>query len=282
MERHSYLEVYDFETGERSLLKEYEYLIEAPNWLGDGDTLLFNANGKIFQYSIEKGSEVQIDTGACVNCNNDHVPSPDGKWLAISSNQRTDGAFESHVYILPIGGGEPKQITEQTPSFLHGWSADGKMLMYCAFRNGKVDLYEIPVEGGEEIVRTDGIGYNDGPEYAPDNEYVWYNSTRNGLMHAFRMRRDGSEVTQMTHADANQWFPHVSPDGKRVVYLEFRKGDLEPWEHLPDKEVSIWCMNPDGSEPVKLFDLFGGQGTINVNSWSPDSKKIAFVSYKYV
>lgn len=282
MERHSYLEVYDFETGERTLLKEYDYLIEAPNWLQDGDTLLYNAKGKIFQYSMSTGSEVQIDTGACVNCNNDHVPSPDGKWLAISSNQRTDGAFESHVYILPITGGAPRQITDKSPSFLHGWSADGGMLMYCAFRDGKVDLYEISTEGGAEICRTDGTGYNDGPEYAPDNEYVWYNSTRNGLMHAFRMKRDGSEVTQMTHADANQWFPHVSPDGKRVVYLEFKKGDLEPWEHLPDKEVSIWCMNPDGSDARKLFDLFGGQGTINVNSWSPDGKRFAFVSYKYV
>ena len=172
-------------------------------------------------------------------------------------------------------------MTENTPSFLHGISFDGREMAYCAFRDKQVDIYTIPVEGGVERCLTDGKGYNDGPEYSPDDRHIWFNSTRNGLMQVFRMNRDGSELTQMTDSESNNWFPHVSPDGRQVVYLTFRKGDLEPWQHLPDKQVELWLMDIDGGNKRKLTDVFGGQGTINVNSWNQDSRRFAFVSYRY-
>ena len=274
----------DVETGEETVLHEFPGIIEAPNWLNDGNTLLYNADGKIYRYEIDKDHVEQVDTGFCVQCNNDHVPSPDNQLLAVSC-MLTDGTYESHIYVLPMTGGEPKDLTGPGLSYLHGWSPDGKELAYCAFRKKpeeetmRIEICTIPSDGGEEICLTDGKGYNDGPEYSPDGKHIWFNSTRSGLMQVWRMNRDGSGLTQMTDSDANNWFGHVSPDGKHVIYLTFAKGELEPNEHLPNMYVSLGMMDYDGQNKKKLLDLFGGQGSINVNSWAPDSRRIAYVKY---
>ena len=277
----------DVETGEETVLHEIPGIIEAPNWLHDGNTLLYNAAGKIYRYEIDKDHVEQVDTGFCVQCNNDHVPSPDNQLLAVSCMppELTDGTYESHIYVLPMTGGEPKDLTGPGLSYLHGWSPDGKELAYCAFRKKpeeetmRIEICTIPSDGGEETCLTDGKGYNDGPEYSPDGKHIWFNSTRSGLMQVWRMNRDGSGLTQMTDFDANNWFGHVSPDGKHVIYLTFAKGELEPNEHLPNMYVSLGMMDYDGQNKKKVLDLFGGQGSINVNSWAPDSRRIAYVKY---
>ena len=277
----------DVETGEETVLHEFPGIIEAPNWLNDGNTLLYNADGKIYRYEIDKDHVEQVDTGFCVQCNNDHVPSPDNQLLAVSCMppELTDGTYESHIYVLPMTGGEPKDLTGPGLSYLHGWSPDGKELAYCAFRKKpeeetmRIEICTIPSDGGEETCLTDGKGYNDGPEYSPDGKHIWFNSTRSGLMQVWRMNRDGSGLTQMTDSDANNWFGHVSPDGKHVIYLTFAKGELEPNEHLPNMYVSLGMMDYDGQNKKKLLVLFGGQGSINVNSWAPDSRRIAYVKY---
>lgn len=277
----------DVETGEETVLHEFPGIIEAPNWLNDGNTLLYNADGKIYRYEIDKDHVEQVDTGFCVQCNNDHVPSPDNQLLAVSCMppELTDGTYESHIYVLPMTGGEPKDLTGPGLSYLHGWSPDGKELAYCAFRKKpeeetmRIEICTIPSDGGEETCLTDGKGYNDGPEYSPDGKHIWFNSTRSGLMQVWRMNRDGSGLTQMTDFDANNWFGHVSPDGKHVIYLTFAKGELEPNEHLPNMYVSLGMMDYDGQNKKKVLDFFGGQGSINVNSWAPDSRRIAYVKY---
>lgn len=276
----SILETYNVVTGEREVLHEFDHLIEAPNWTKDGSALIYNSRGRIWRYDLATGESELIDTGFADNCNNDHVLSADGKSIAVSHSEE---GWLSQVYILPLTGGEPRLVTEKAPSFLHGWSPDGKSLAYCAFRdmeNG-ADIYVIPAEGGEEVQLTDAKGLNDGPEFDPSGEYIWFNSVRTGLMQAWRMKADGSEQTQITFDEGwNTWFPHVSPDGKKVVTISYKKGDLLPGEHLPHKNVELRVMNPDGSDVKTVVRLFGGQGTINVNSWSPDSTRFAFVSYR--
>ena len=275
----SILEIYDVETNERTVVAEFDALIEAPNWTMDGKALVYNSNGCIFRLDLETKQITQIDTGFATACNNDHVLSADGQWLAVSHAAREDG--RSRIYILPMAGGMPRLITPLAPSYLHGWSPDGKTLSYCAERNGEYDIYTISAAGGEETRLTDAPGLNDGAEYDSAGEYIWFNSVRTGLMQAWRMRADGSEQTQMTFDEGwNTWFPHISPDRTRVVMLCYRKGDLLPHEHLPHKHVELRLMDADGSNVRTLVSLFGGQGTINVNSWSPDSKRFAFVRYR--
>ena len=278
----SYLNTLDVETGDIKVLHRFKRVIEAPNWLKGKAAMVYNSEGHIYTYDINTGVETMIDTGDCDNCNNDHVISPDERSIAVSHSAKEE-PWASRVYVLPIEGGKPRLVTPNAPSYLHGWSPDGKEFAYCAFRehDGKqeVDIYTIPVEGGEET-RLTGGGFNDGPEYAPDGEHIWFNSTRSGLMQIWRMKRDGSEQTQMTYNERNKWFGHVSPDGEKVVYLSYGKDDLEADEHLPNMRVELWMMNADGSGKHRLLSFFGGQGSINVNSWAADSRHIAFVSYE--
>ena len=276
----SILEICDITTGERTTVKEFPYLIEAPNWTSDGQWLIYNSGGKLYKLSPDQpGEPEQIETAYAVRCNNDHVLSADGQQIAISHGTKEDG--QSRIYTLPITGGTPRLVTPMAPSYLHGWSPDGKQLAYCAARKGNFDVYVIPAEGGEEQRLTTAEGLDDGPEYAPNGKHIWFNSVRSGLMQVWRMKADGSEQTQMTFDETrNSWFPHVSPDGQQVVFITYYKGDLEPGQHLANKNVELRIMPATGGESRLLVKLFGGQGTINVNSWAPDSRRFAFVSYR--
>jgi Tol biopolymer transport system component len=274
----SVLETLDVDTGVRTVLKVFDAVIEAPNWTRDGRRLIFNSQGLMHAYDLASGEVTRIDTGFAVDCNNDHVLSPDNTELAISHFAHED--VESRIYIVPIGGGEPRLVTERGPSYLHGWSPDGRRLAYCAERGGQYDIYTIDIDGGPETRLTDTPGLDDGPEYSPDGRHIWFNSTRSGLMQVWRMNADGSEPTHMVREDRNSWFPHVSPDGRRVVYVAYGRDDVAPGDHPPDRQVEIRLASAEGGESRVIAQLFGGQGTMNVNSWSPDGRRIAFVSYK--
>lgn len=275
----SILEIYDIVTGERTAVKEFLYLIEAPNWSPDGKYLFFNSVGKIYRLDLSTKEVCLVDTDFAGNCNNDHVISADGSLMAVSHRAAEDNGCR--IYTLPLSGGKPQLITPLAPSYLHGWSPDGKTMAYCACRNGEYDIYTIPSDGGVETRLTDAPGLDDGPEYDSTGEYIWFNSVRTGLMQAWRMKADGSQQTQMTFdTEWNTWFPHISPDGSKVVSISYRKGDLLPDQHLPHKNVELRLMNADGSDVSTIVSLFGGQGTINVNSWAPDSRRFAFVSYR--
>lgn len=275
----SFLKIYDVETGKIELVQFFDYLIEAPNWTPDGKALVYNSNGRIFRIALDTKEITEVDTGFVNNCNNDHVLSPDGSMVAVSHHTLEDG--QSRIYIAPMTGGVPRLITPLAPSYLHGWSPDGKTLAYCAERGGEYDIYTIPAEGGVETRLTDAPGLNDGSEFDSQGEYIWFNSVRAGMMQAFRMKADGSEQTQMTFDEEwNTWFPHISPDRTKVSMVCYKKGDVAPGEHVPHKHVELRLMNADGSDLRTVVQLFGGQGTINVNSWSPDSKRFAFVTYQ--
>ena len=280
----SYLEIYDLETREHHVIKEFPFLIEAPNWTPDGEWLVVNRGGKIYKIAPDGSTDlIQINTGAITQCNNDHVISADGKWLSISSNDPNARGYSSYVYILPFEGGEPRKITPLGPSYLHGISPNGKEIAYCAFRgpNNEQDIYVMPVKGGKEVRLTDAPGLDDGPEYSPNGKQIWFNSVRTGRMQVWRMDKNGKNQTQMTFdEDMNSWFPHISPDGEKVVYIAYHDYEIDPGDHIANLNVQLRMIPAAGGEPEVLTELFGGQGTINVNSWSPDSKKFAYVSYR--
>jgi TolB protein len=274
----SILETVDVLNGERKVIKEFDCVIEAPNWTQDGKYLVYNSKGHIFSYALADGEIKEIKSGFAIDCNNDHVLSPDNKQIAVSHFTYEDAT--SRIYILPLTGGEPKLVTGKGPSYLHGWSPDGKTLAYCAERGGQYDIYTISINGGEERQLTNLPGLDDGPEYSPSGEHIWFNSTRTGLMQVWRMRPDGSNPEQMVNEESNCWFPHVSPDGKWVAYIAYAKGDVDPGDHPANKNVELRLVPAEGGETRTIVKLFGGQGTMNVNSWAPDNRTIAFVSYR--
>ena len=274
----SVLETVDIHTGERTVLREFDYVVQAPNWTRDGRYLIFNSRGRLYAYELATGEIGEIDSGFAIDCTNDHLLSPDNTQLAISHFTNEDAT--ARIYMLPFAGGNPTLITEKGPSYLHGWSPDGKRLAYCGERNGQYDIYTISVNGGPETQLTDEPGLDDGPEFSPSGEHIWFNSVRSGPMQIWRMEADGSNPTHMVKEDANCWFPHVSPDGKWVVYIAYGKEDVVPGDHPPNRDIEIRLIPADGGDSKTIVKLFGGQGTLNVNSWSPDSRTLAFVSYR--
>jgi TolB protein len=274
---YSMMEIIDAESLDRKAIYVAEGRFEAPNWMPEGKRLLFNRNGRVETIPVEGGATTVLETGFAVRCNNDHGISPDGKWLVVSDQSQEP--HDSLIYILPIAGGTPRRITENAPSYWHGWSPDGKTLAFVGQRNGDFDIYTISTEGGDEKQLTTAKGLDDGPEYTPDRQWIYFNSVRTGQMHIWKMKADGSEQMQVTFDDANDWFPHFSPDGQKMVFLTFDK-NVEG--HPENKDVMLRIMSMKDGKITVAAKLFGGQGTNNVPSWSPDGKKFAFVSYALV
>ncbi len=268
----------------REVIYEVGELIEAPNWSVDGQWLIFNADGRLFKISPDgQQGPYRINTAPVEDANNDHCLSPDGKLVFISSRDR-------HLYAAPIDGGAPRRVSpDQDPSrnytyYLHGVSPDGKTLAYVGLerRPGGVitRICTIPADGGAITELTDGACPVDGPEFSPDGQWIYFNSeaaaTQPGHAQIFRMHPDGAGLEQLTFDERVNWFPHCSPNGAKVAFISFPTGTRG---HPADKDCVIRMMDPDGGNARDVDAFFGGQGTINVNSWSPDSRRFAYVTY---
>ncbi len=266
----------------RTVLFEADVVIEAPNWTPGGRHLIVNAGGELWRFSADGNTApAKIETGGERDLNNDHVLSPDGETIYVSDN-------DGHLYAVPIAGGEPRRVSnvhsEPHHYYLHGISPDGSTLAYVAVEgpagNERINIFTIPADGGPDTRLTDVAYPNDGPEYSPDGEWIYFSSERAakvpGHAQCFRMRPDGTGIEQLTFDERVNWFPHVSPDGRSVVFISYPPGTTG---HPANKDVILRFMNADGSGQRDIDAFLGGQGTINVNSWAPDSRRFAFVAY---
>lgn len=287
----SRLEIYNLATDHRRVVRQDSVRFEAPNWTRDGKFLIINERGLLYQVAVADGQKTAINTGSATACNNDHGLTPDGQTIIISNSADDPGRTtrSSNVFTLPLSGGEPTRITAQGPSYWHGVSPDGRTLAFVGERavgpDGKrdYDIYSIPISGGAEIRLTTSPGLDDGPEYSPDGQYIYFNSFRTGRMQIWRMRADGSQAEQITRDQYSNWFPHLSPDGRWMLFISYLEDQKAA--HPADKTVMLRLMDihksgrAAGSQFKELARFTGGQGTINVPGWSPDSKSFAFVSY---
>jgi Tol biopolymer transport system component len=269
-------------SGRKVIFETADEIIEAPNWHPSGEFLVFNAGGEIWRINMDGSGLRKIETGTIRDLNNDHVLSPDGSTIYLSN--QIDGA----LYAVCIEGGTPRKVSNdhKTPFhyYLHGISPDGKTLSYVAVegppQRRRVNMFTIPAAGGSDTRLSDVDYPNDGPEYSPDGKWIYFNAERvakqPGHAQCFRMHPDGSHIEQLTFDERVNWFPHISPDGKTIVYISYPPGTLG---HPADKDVEFKTMTPDGKDHRVIVSFFGGQGTINVNSWAPDSKRFAYVAY---
>lgn len=268
------------DTQQRKIVLEKNLLFEAPNWHPDSNYLIVNSQGLLYNVHFDTPDWALIPTGKLTQCNNDHGITPDGNMLIISNND----SIGSRIYLLPIMGGDSAQlITKAAPSYWHGIHPDGKTIAYVAKRNQKhFNIYTTAIAGGKEKRLSFTVGQDDGPDYSSDSTLIYYNSTQSGTMKIWQMGVDGQDKKQLTFDDYQDWFPHPSPDGKKLVFLSYLP-DVPPTTHPANQQVMLRLLdltlpNP---QPQVLVHLLGGQGTINVPSWSPDSQSFAFVSYSY-
>lgn len=270
----SSVEIYNINTGQARVVWQTERLVEAPNFAPDGSYLLLNDDGLLYRLALDGSQDVtKLATGFATACNNDHGVSSDGTRIVISDKTEFG---KSAIYTLPIDGGTPVLVTTNHPSYWHGWSPDGKELAYCGIRGDVFDIYTIDVTGGEERRVTHGEGRNDGPDYSFDGQWIYFNSSRTGLMQIWRIHPDGTGLEQVTHDNYGNWFAHPSPGNDKVLLISYAP---DVFDHPRDKHVLMRMMDMDGGNIRTLFELFGGQGSINVPNWSPSGDEFAYVRY---
>lgn len=274
----SHLYIYDMELGESNLILSEERHFEAPNWSPDGSFLLINSQGLLEKINLDGSHLGRLNTDQVQKANNDHGYSFDGKTLFISSGKNEDTGWSSYIFKVDAIGGTPVQITPLSPSYWHGVSPDGQFVVYCAPRNDNYDIYKMHVDGGEEIRLTSTEGLDDGPEYSPDGKYIYFNSYRSGMMQIWRMLPDGSSPEQMTFDNHSNWFAHIAPNNDVATIITYIEDQEQA--HPFGRQVKLRLLDLHTKKVKDLTDEFyGGQGTINVPSWSPDGKKFAYVRY---
>lgn len=281
--------IYDTATKSTKVVYTVDEVVEAPNWSRDGKFLLINTRGNLYRLPLDSSAQPQPEqiqlAGGTYRCNNDHDLSRDGKLLALSAS--TPSSRASQVFLANADGSDVKLMTPASPSYFHGWSPDTKWLAFVGQRKGQFHLYRVPVAGGAEEQLTSKGEYDDGPDYSPNGKWIYFNSNRSGKWDIWRMPASGaglddSKAERVTATELEDWFPHVSPNGKWIVFLSFPKGTTTHNDRMPGMQLRMMAApgNHIGTPKIDTLEtFFGGQGTINVNSWSPDSKKFAYVVY---
>ncbi|SFI88148.1 TolB family protein [Celeribacter neptunius] len=270
----SRLMIYDLDEGSAFPVLETEHEIAAPNWTPDGSALVVNGEGSLYWVELDAPELLEIDTGLCIKLNNDHGISPDGEVLYFSDHTFGGGA---QIWRQDLGSDEdPVKVTQKRPSWYHGISPDGRMICYTAVREGLFGIYTSKPDGAQETCVIEGAHHYDGPDFSADGDWIWFNSDRTGASELWRVRPDGADLERMTEDGLVNWFPHPSPDGEHVVYLAYPEGTIG---HPPGMHVALRLWSAKDKPVATLVELTGGQGTINVPSWSPDGRAFAYVEY---
>lgn len=204
--------------------------------------------------------------------------SPDRKNIVFRSNR--DGKWE--IYRMRADGSHVRQLThtpgESRENGNPAWSPDGKKIAFDSDRDGKWEIYLMNPDGSDvrQLTHTSADGLESGnPDWSADGKEIAFAAGKSpdwGESEIFLMDATGSGIRQLTHTPGKgNWDPRWAPDKKRIVFASNRNATrIIP----PDADIEVYVMDADGSNVRQL--TFHGTGSRP--NWSPDGKKIVFMS----
>jgi TolB protein len=259
----------------------------APNWSHNGTAIVFAHGGTLQRFGLDPAPYPSLNVQAVMTArptplrtdapaplSDHHGFSPDGTELAVSA---TDGGV-SHVYVLAADDSSIHKVATGSSAVWNSWSPDGRTLALSEQRGGESKICTLPAQGGAETCPPHQQGRNENADFSTDGEWIYFGSDRTGAMQLWRMHPDGSAQEQLLTESGDDLSPHPSPDGKWLVYIAFPNGAPAHAEQVA--ELRLLSLSDRKSH--LLATLLAGPGTILSPSWSPDSTRVAFVSYANV
>jgi len=292
----SRVHVYDVASRSARLVFESgTVLVEAPNVL-DADTLVLNADGDLWLLRLPEPGTVLDETAlervpmpGVPEINNDHVLDPSGDSVVVSGR-------DGDLYRVPLpAGGAAATLTNTTTAlpvvrkfYLHGIAPDGSSLAAIVGEltedgTWTTDVALVDPATGDPTFLTRDEYPDDGVSFAGDL-LVW-NSERftPGTAQLVSLWPGATDPVRITNDDRVNWFPHVSPDGAHLLYLSYEPGvQGHPADHRVELRLLPGVLVRGARiavQPETLVTLDGGQGTVNVPPWAPDSSWFAYCDY---
>ena len=221
----------------------------------------------------------------------DPAPSPDGKWIAFTSDR--DGHGSTQVYLMPAEGGAPRQLTHEPDSVRAGtpsWSPDGKSILFVSTRGKRYNVYSIPFEGGDAKQLTHAPGSHRFGCYSLDGRQIAFysNRVRPGELYGFNIyvmgaagETEDNMARQVTNSMGSPGHPTWSADGKWIAFVakEYDSTRQQTMEgNILFTKYHLYKVPSRGGKETQLT-----RGSVNGQavedtwpSWSPDGKWIAF------
>ena len=152
------------------------------------------------------------------------------------------------------------------------WAMDGKSVSF--FEAGKPKRSKL--DGAEPMDAPELPLVNRTLDVTPNGQWIYFASARSGTSHVWKMNAEGADQAQVTQDEYQDFDPHLSPDGTRLVFLSALQALVK------DTDVLLRVMNLTDGKITVVAKLIGGRGTLGPGPWSPDGKRLTFVSYQYL
>lgn len=274
----SRITVVDVDGSSSKVILDSPHRYAAPEWTPDGGSFVVNGGGKLWRLPASGGTPVVISTGSATWIDINHAVSPDGKSLAFTAGS---------LWKVPASGGDPTSINAARGSYVHGWSPDGKWLLFAANRGHGLDVFRVSANGGSESRLISSPKAEDAASFSPDGRSIYFLSDRGGNRDIWRMPASGAgpgdgKAEQITSDDREDAAPRASPDGKWLVYLSYPPRTNF---NAMDRDVLIRRLplaggRPARARPAEIARVVGGHGTLSARPFSPDGRRLVYASFE--
>jgi Tol biopolymer transport system component len=180
------------------------------------------------------------------------------------------------IYLMNADGSERRLVSspEEIHAMAPAWAPDRCRIAYQSFtKEGNDDIYMITADGKTVQQLTNDPAWDVFPDWSPDGKQISFISNRGGIRNLFVMDADGKNVRQVTKYEKNgiDW-TDWSPLGDEIAFS---------YHSDPDDGIGprIFAIHPDGSGLRQMVPSDGDNSAVEP-AWSPDGKKIYFVSNK--